>query len=141
MLGWADLRALALVALTVLLTVSAAVAQTPEESEAFKRWDRVATAAEGTIADTETTTDELETLREVLGNPQDYLVTEQVTLRLNTLNVVVDADESGVAADVGFSLVRLAGSEPLQRAFVLARVARSELPETRINFADAQRYL
>ena len=84
---------------------------------------------------------ELETLREVLGNPQDYLVTEQVTLRLNTLNVVVDADESGVAADVGFSLVRLAGSEPLQRAFVLARVARSELPETRINFADAQRYL
>ena len=84
---------------------------------------------------------ELETLREVLGNPQNYLATEQMTLRLNTLNVVVDAAESGVAADVEFSLVRLAGSEPLQRAFVLARMARSELPETKINFAEAQRYL
>lgn len=84
---------------------------------------------------------ELETLREVLETPQRYLVTEQKTLRLNTLNVVVDEASTDVAADVGFSLVRLTGSAPLQRAFALARIARGELPEARINFAEAQRYL
>lgn len=84
---------------------------------------------------------ELETLREVLANPQRYLAIETRTLRLNTMNVVVDSATTDVAADVPFSLVSLMGSEPLQRAFVLARIARSELPEARIDFAEAQRYL
>ena len=84
---------------------------------------------------------ELDTLCEVLAYPQRYVAIENRTLRLNTMNVVVDSAATDVAAEVPFSLVRLMGSEPLQRAFVLARIARDELPEARIDFAEAQRYL
>jgi len=71
---------------------------------------------------------ELDCLIEVLDNPQRYLHIEQRELRLNTMNVVVGADDGSPAADVRFSLAELAGSRPRKRAFVLVRVARSELP-------------
>lgn len=85
---------------------------------------------------------ELDCLKEVLDNPQRYLSVEQVSLRLNTMNVVLDETSSEHAADVGFSMVELSGSPPVRRAFVLARVARGEMPSSPgINFADAARYL
>lgn len=84
---------------------------------------------------------ELEVLREVLDHPQRYLCIEVKRLRLSPLNIVVDATSSDVAADVSFSLAELTGQPQSQKAFVLARVARSELPAVRINFADAERSL
>ena len=84
---------------------------------------------------------ELEVLRDVLEHPERYLRIEQKRLRLSTMNVVLDATSSDAAADVGFSLAELLGAPRLQRAFVLARIARSELPEVKMNFADAERYL
>lgn len=84
---------------------------------------------------------ELEILREVLANPQRYINVEKKELRLSTMNVVVDQASSDVASDVVFSLAKLSGSPEIQRAFVMARLARSELPEAKINFTEAQRYL
>ena len=84
---------------------------------------------------------ELETLREVLEHPQRYLSIEQKALRLTTMNVVVDQPDSAGSAAVCFSLAQLSGTPALQRAFVLGRFARAELPEARINFDAAARYL
>jgi hypothetical protein len=84
---------------------------------------------------------ELETLREVLANPQRYLVIEKKPMRLSTMNVVVDQHSTEVASDLVFSLAQLSGIPSLQRAFVLARFLRSELPAAKIDFAQAQRYL
>ena len=85
---------------------------------------------------------ELDSLREVLANPERYLKVGQRQLRLNTMNVVLDAKSREPAAEVDFSVVDLAGPPPRQRAFMLARVARAELPAAQgINFADAARYL
>ncbi|WP_291995308.1 hypothetical protein [Candidatus Accumulibacter sp. ACC003] len=85
---------------------------------------------------------ELECLESVLDNPQRYLHVEQRHLRLSPLNVVLDEASSDAAADVDFSLAELSGSPPMRRAFVLARVARSDLPPPKkVNFADAGRYL
>jgi len=58
------------------------------------------------------------------------------------MNVVLDEASTEAAADVDFCFAELRGSPPMQRAFVLARVARSEVPPPQtINFADASRYL
>ncbi|HMV06393.1 MAG TPA: hypothetical protein PKA30_12690 [Accumulibacter sp.] len=85
---------------------------------------------------------ELDCLIQVLDNPQRYLRVEQRELRLNTMNVVVGADDSGPVADVRFSLAELAGSSPRRRAFVLFHVARSELPTVQgIDFDLAARCL
>ncbi len=85
---------------------------------------------------------ELDCLKAVLDNPQRYLRVESRRLRLSKMNVVVDDASPDPAADIDFGLAELSGSPPMRRAFVLARVARSELPPPRtINFADASRYL
>jgi hypothetical protein len=84
---------------------------------------------------------ELETLRAVLADPQRYISVDSRALRLSTLNVVVDAKSPDAASDIVVSLAQLAGVPPIQRAFVLARVARAELPEMKMNFDAAQRYL
>lgn len=85
--------------------------------------------------------DELDSLREVLEHPERYLRVEQRKIRLSTMNVVVDEKSTDVASDIGFSLAQLTGVPQLQSAFVLARFARADLPEARINFEDAARYL
>ncbi len=84
---------------------------------------------------------ELECLRDVLEHPDRYLSVEPKQLRLSTINVVLDNLSTDVASDVAFSLVELNGTPQLQRAFVLARFDRAELPEDRINFANAARCL
>ena len=85
---------------------------------------------------------ELECLKTVLGNPQRYLRVEPKHLRLNPMNVVLDQASTDPAADVDFGLAELSGSQPMRRAFVLARVAREELPPPqKINFDDVARYL
>ncbi len=84
---------------------------------------------------------ELESLREVLEHPERYVRVEKKTMRLNTMNVVVDEKSNDVASDIAFSLAQLMGVPKIQRAFVLARFARADLPEFRMNFEDAVRYL
>ena len=84
---------------------------------------------------------ELAALQEVLENPQRYVRVEQKTLRLNTMNVVTEKASTDLAGDIDFSLAALSGASPLQRAFVLARCARSDVPARAINFDAAARYL
>lgn len=85
---------------------------------------------------------ELGCLQEVLENPQRYLRFEEKQLRLSTMNVVTDKASAEVATDIDFAIADLAGVQPVRRAFVLARVARAELPASQgINFDEAARYL
>ncbi|WP_313954008.1 hypothetical protein [Accumulibacter sp.] len=85
---------------------------------------------------------ELECLKTVLDNPRRYLRVEPKRLRLSTMNVVLDEASTDPAADVDFCWAELGGAPALQRAFVLARVTRSELPSPqKINFDDMARYL
>jgi len=84
---------------------------------------------------------ELETLREVLEHPERYIHVEKKRMRISTMNVVLDQESTDVASDIGFSLAQLKGVPQIQRAFVLACFARAELPEARMNFDDAIRYL
>jgi hypothetical protein len=85
---------------------------------------------------------ELETLKAVLDNPQRYLHFESTHLRLNTMNVLLDDKSSEPAAEVDFAVVELSGANPQCRAFVLARVARTELPPPKkLDLDHAARYL
>lgn len=85
---------------------------------------------------------EIETLISVLNAPQKVLNFEAKRLRLDTMNVVRDARSNELAADVDFSVAELSGTPPVRRAFVVARVARDELPPPqKINFDDAARFL
>ena len=85
---------------------------------------------------------ELERLKAVLESPQSCLRIEPRQLRLSPMNLVVDESSTDPAASVDFALAHLSGSPPMRRAFVLARVARTELPSVqKINFDDVARYL
>jgi hypothetical protein len=83
---------------------------------------------------------ELETLLAVLDHPQDYLSIAPAQLRVNTMNIVVDKTQEGT--DIHFAVVDLKGPTPARRAFVIARVARSDLPPPKsLDFYEAMRYL
>jgi hypothetical protein len=84
---------------------------------------------------------ELECLCKVLEVPDRYIRFERTQLRLSTLNVVVDENSMDVASDVTFTMAILSGVPKEQRAFVIGRVARSELPEVKLDIANAERYL
>lgn len=85
---------------------------------------------------------ELQTLCTVLDNPDHYLHIAQHRLFLNATNIVVGESNDPNAAEIDFSVAEFKGSSPRQRAFVLARVARGEVPEQRrIDFDDAARFL
>lgn len=85
--------------------------------------------------------EELDCLRDVLEHPESYIRFERKKLRLSTLNVILDDASTDVSSEVEFSLVNLDGVPKVRRAFVLGRLARSELPVARMNFEDAARYL
>ena len=83
---------------------------------------------------------ELETLQAVLDRPEDYLVFSPLRFRLNTMNIIVGEAETGT--DIDFAVVDLKGPAPVRRAFVIARVARSEMPPPQsLNYYEAMRYL
>jgi hypothetical protein len=85
---------------------------------------------------------EIGCLKEVLENPERYLRMEPRQVRVNALNVVSEQGSAEVAAEVDFHIADLTGAPTVRRAFVLARVARAELPlPEKINFDDAARYL
>ena len=85
---------------------------------------------------------ELDCLTKVLSTPGHYIHFEPKHLRLNTMNVVLDESSTDRISDIAFSVAELNGTPPMRRAFVLARVSRSEMPPPQqINFGDAARYL
>ena len=85
---------------------------------------------------------ELETLKSVLDKPQDYLSIEPRRIRLSSMNVVLDETNTDSGADVDFSVVELKGAMPQRRAFVIGRLARTELPPPQsMNYQEAMRYL
>lgn len=84
---------------------------------------------------------ELACLAEVLAQPERYVRVEQRQMRISTLNVVLDEKSTDVASDIVFSLAELSGVPQMRRAFVLARFARAELPEQRLDFENAERFL
>ena len=71
---------------------------------------------------------ELEGLKTVFENPQHYLHFEPKRLRLSSMNVVLDETSTEQAANVDFAIAQLSGLQPIRRAFVLARVAREDMP-------------
>ncbi|MFT3849948.1 MAG: hypothetical protein QM739_15125 [Propionivibrio sp.] len=84
---------------------------------------------------------EFECLLEVLNHPQRRLRFEQKKLKLDSMNVVLD-ESAAEATSVNFSVAEVRSAPPISRAFVLTRVARSELPPPQtINFSDAARLL
>ena len=85
---------------------------------------------------------ELECLVDVLGNPQRYLHFDSKRLRLNRMNLVLDEGSTEPGAEINFSVAEVTGSIPMSRAFILARVSRTELPPAKkMNFDEASRYL
>jgi hypothetical protein len=85
---------------------------------------------------------ELECLVSVLGNPQRYVSFTPQRLRLSKMNVLVDAGSSEEAADIDFAVVEAQGNPPVRRAFILVRVARTEMPPPKkLDVVNAARYL
>ncbi len=84
---------------------------------------------------------EIELLCQVLEQPQRYVQVEHRQLRLNTMNVVVDETSADLGAPVDFSIAHLTGVPELHTAFVLAHLARVELPVAGMNFENAERAL
>lgn len=84
---------------------------------------------------------ELEALLRVLTQPERYIRFEAVTIRINSMNVVVDESSSESALKVDFGLARLDGEPKLQRAFVIGCLDRETLPPARLDLEGAARYL
>ena len=84
---------------------------------------------------------ELQSLCSVLEKPEAYVRVEQKRLRISTMNVILDEKSTDVASNIDFSVAQLMGKPLIQRAFVLARFSRSELPTARMDFDHAARYL
>ena len=85
---------------------------------------------------------EIETLKRVLDNPQEYLSIEPKHLRVSSMNIVLDETSTESGADVDFAVIESKGSLPGRRAFILARLARTDLPPAQsMNYLEAMRYL
>lgn len=83
----------------------------------------------------------LATLEKVLGDPEAYLRVEQTTLAVDAMNVMVEQAQHPEASIIVFSRARLEGTPKRDRAFVLARFSRGEMPPAQSGFAGAERFL
>jgi hypothetical protein len=84
---------------------------------------------------------ELECLRKVLDDSRDHLEFENRRIRLSTLNVVLDEDSAEAGADVAFTVARFSSPGETPRAFVIGRLGRSDMPQVKLNIANAERFL
>lgn len=84
---------------------------------------------------------ELECLCKVLADRERYIRFEPKRIRLSTLNVILDETSTDVGFDVVFTMAVLSGVPKVQRAFVLGTLARSELPQVKLDIANAERFL
>ena len=85
--------------------------------------------------------DDLETLREVLENPGRVMQMLERRLKVNTLNVVVSDNSTDAASTIDIFEGHLTGVPRLKRVFLLGRYRRDDMASTRMNFAEAARYL
>ena len=84
---------------------------------------------------------ELTCLCEAFSSVQSYLDFEHKYLRLSHLNEILAEDSLTVGYKVAFTQVTFNGVPNASRAFFIGRIARSELPATRIDFSGAERLL
>jgi hypothetical protein len=84
---------------------------------------------------------ELECLRNVLENSRDHLVFETRRIRLSTLNVILDENSTEAGADVAFTVAKLSDARKTQRAFVVGCLGRSDMPQMKLDIANAERFL
>jgi hypothetical protein len=85
---------------------------------------------------------ELDSLIEVLENPQRYLRVERRHLRLNPMNILVERENGEPVVELDIHLARLSGASEGCRAVVVGRVGREQMaPPPTMNLADAARYL
>ena len=77
----------------------------------------------------------------VLEQPERYIGVLQKEVRLSAVNVMLDARNADVTTELSYSMADLTGSPRVQRAFVLARLARDELPPEKLNLELAERLL
>ncbi|MDR2111620.1 MAG: hypothetical protein LBQ62_00710 [Candidatus Accumulibacter sp.] len=84
---------------------------------------------------------ELECLRQALENPENHLGFEHRKIRLSTLNVLLDEGSVEAAADVAFTMLNLSGVPRAQYAFVIGCLERRDMPQVKLNLADAERFL
>lgn len=85
---------------------------------------------------------ELDCLKAVLENPQDYLRIVPRRLRLSTMNLVIDEGSDEAGADIEFAVAEAGADTSLRRAFIITRVARADLPPPKaMNYRDALLYL
>ena len=85
---------------------------------------------------------ELDCLIAVLQHPAQYLRVTPRKLRLSTMNIVLDAASDEAGAEIDFAMAEAGADPALQRAFIITRVARADLPPPRsINYREAMLYI
>lgn len=85
---------------------------------------------------------ELDCLIAVLANPQNYLRIVPRHLRLSTMNIVINEASDEAGADIDFAVVEAGAGATVQRAFIIARIARGDLPPPKaVNYRDALLYI
>ena len=85
---------------------------------------------------------ELDCLKAVLENPQNYLRIVPRRLRLSTMNLVIDDASDEAGAEIEFAAAQAGAEGTVLRAFIITRVARADLPPPKtMNYHDALRYI
>jgi hypothetical protein len=85
---------------------------------------------------------ELDCLKAVLENPEKYLRIVPRHLRLSTMNLVINEASDEAGADIDFAVAEAGAVGTVQRAFIIARIARADLPPPKaINYRDALLYI
>lgn len=84
---------------------------------------------------------ELECLRGVLENSPDHLEFETRRIRLNTLNVVLDEGSTDAGADLALTVAKFSDARKTQRAFVVGRLKRADMPQMKLDIENAERFL
>lgn len=84
---------------------------------------------------------DLEIARDVLAHPERYIQVEQKRFKIDSMNVVQDEKSMDVGTEIVFSQAQLTGVPALQRAFVIGRVARVDLPVVKMDLDKMGCYL
>lgn len=84
---------------------------------------------------------QLECLAEVLADARSCFSIEHRHLRLSAMNVLVEADNAGLAHEIDLLTAHVPGDPPLVRSFALVRIARGDLLSPTALLAEAERLL
>lgn len=84
---------------------------------------------------------ELEHVRAVFAEPARHLYVETRHLRLDRMNVILDAHSPQAGDDFEFQIARVPATPPRMRAFTLIRFARADLLPEKNKFEEAAQLL